>query len=151
MLCSYCFDVFVFFLMIRRPPRSTRTDTLFPYTTLFRSIGTCGGCTYDAYLNKNLVIDAEGAPPFEYEVTADEIKTYETDTHAFDDLALGHGTRLDAAFSALPTLQAAIDDGGYPMQVIGDPAFYEPLSVATRTGTPELDPKTTDEATAMQP
>src|SRR3546814_8496962 len=30
----YCF---FFFLMIRRPPRSTRTDTLFPYTTLFRS------------------------------------------------------------------------------------------------------------------
>src|SRR3546814_4474753 len=32
------FDFF-FFLMIRRPPRSTRTDTLFPYTTLFRSCG----------------------------------------------------------------------------------------------------------------
>src|SRR3546814_2173243 len=31
-VCSY-----IFFLMIRRPPRSTRTDTLFPYTTLFRS------------------------------------------------------------------------------------------------------------------
>src|SRR3546814_3854073 len=29
--------LFFFFLMIRRPPRSTRTDTLFPYTTLFRS------------------------------------------------------------------------------------------------------------------
>src|SRR3546814_16029430 len=29
--------IFFFFLMIRRPPRSTRTDTLFPYTTLFRS------------------------------------------------------------------------------------------------------------------
>src|SRR3546814_11300630 len=28
---------FLCFLMIRRPPRSTRTDTLFPYTTLFRS------------------------------------------------------------------------------------------------------------------
>src|SRR3546814_8925818 len=28
----------IFFLMIRRPPRSTRTDTLFPYTTLFRSV-----------------------------------------------------------------------------------------------------------------
>src|SRR3546814_19395581 len=27
----------IFFLMIRRPPRSTRTDTLFPYTALFRS------------------------------------------------------------------------------------------------------------------
>src|SRR3546814_2896550 len=32
-----CFVYFLFFLMIRRPPRSTRTDTLFPYTTLFRS------------------------------------------------------------------------------------------------------------------
>src|SRR3546814_12652019 len=31
--------LFFFFLMIRRPPRSTRTDTLFPYTTLFRSHG----------------------------------------------------------------------------------------------------------------
>src|SRR3546814_12283641 len=29
--------IFIFFLMIRRPPRSTRTVTLFPYTTLFRS------------------------------------------------------------------------------------------------------------------
>src|SRR3546814_12820124 len=34
---SLVFDLFIFFLMIRRPPRSTRTDTLFPYTTLFRS------------------------------------------------------------------------------------------------------------------
>src|SRR3546814_12397679 len=32
-MCVSCF----FVLMIRRPPRSTRTDTLFPYTTLFRS------------------------------------------------------------------------------------------------------------------
>src|SRR3546814_17388828 len=33
MVCLWLF----FLLMIRRPPRSTRTDTLFPYTTLFRS------------------------------------------------------------------------------------------------------------------
>src|SRR3546814_17098139 len=31
--------LFFFFLTIRRPPRSTRTDTLFPYTTLFRAPG----------------------------------------------------------------------------------------------------------------
>src|SRR3546814_19958364 len=40
LLVIYVFSVchlFFFFLMIRRPPRSTRTDTLFPYTTLFRS------------------------------------------------------------------------------------------------------------------
>src|SRR3546814_12448619 len=33
---------FFFFFMIRRPPRSTRTDTLFPYTTLFRSMDAGG-------------------------------------------------------------------------------------------------------------
>src|SRR3546814_12425909 len=36
MLAPFC--CVLFFLMIRRPPRSTRTDTLFPYTTLFRSL-----------------------------------------------------------------------------------------------------------------
>src|SRR3546814_12717791 len=34
-----CFVCSFFFFMIRRPPRSTHTDTLFPYTTLFRSAG----------------------------------------------------------------------------------------------------------------
>src|SRR3546814_7274995 len=32
-----CLSYWLFFLRIRRPPRATRTDTLFPYTTLFRS------------------------------------------------------------------------------------------------------------------
>ncbi len=101
-------------------------------------IGTCGGCTYDAYLNKELVIDAEGTPPFEYQVTAGEIRTYETDTNAFDDLRLGDGVRLDAVFSALPTVQEAINNG-YPLRVVGEPAFYEPLSVATDRGDEEFN------------
>src|SRR3546814_21122026 len=37
MLCRLVFSDVLFFLLIRRPPRSTRTDTLFLYTTLFRS------------------------------------------------------------------------------------------------------------------
>src|SRR3546814_14566649 len=37
MLQTMMYLYFVFFLMIRRPPISTRTDTLFPYTALFRS------------------------------------------------------------------------------------------------------------------
>src|SRR3546814_13511111 len=44
MICLWCTIIIIslvhlvfFFLMLRRPPRSTRTDTLFPYTTLFRS------------------------------------------------------------------------------------------------------------------
>src|SRR3546814_1296357 len=37
MKASVLYSLLCFFLVIRRPPRSTRTDTLFPYTTLFRS------------------------------------------------------------------------------------------------------------------
>src|SRR3546814_15405094 len=37
MMLIFCLFTSVFCLMILRPPRSTRTDTLFPYTTLFRS------------------------------------------------------------------------------------------------------------------
>src|SRR3546814_10659984 len=36
-MLTYCLCYLLFFVMIRRPPRSTRTDTLFPYTALFRS------------------------------------------------------------------------------------------------------------------
>src|SRR3546814_13151140 len=42
---------FFFFLMIRRPPRSTRTDTLFPYTTLFRSDADSGANPYQTVLD----------------------------------------------------------------------------------------------------
>src|SRR3546814_18590826 len=55
-ICLACF----FFLMIRRPPRSTRTDTLLPYTTLCRSIKLCQayrkqhGCDYIAAMPSNL-------------------------------------------------------------------------------------------------
>src|SRR3546814_9415235 len=44
--------VHFFFLMIRRPPRSTRTDTLFPYTTLFRS-ARCGDRPRDRLLARH--------------------------------------------------------------------------------------------------
>jgi polar amino acid transport system substrate-binding protein len=103
-------------------------------------IGVCGGCTYEAYLNGDLKIDAEGAPPFDYKVKAKEIRTYETDTNALDDLRLGDGKRLDAVMSALPTINDAIKNG-YPLRVVGDPAFYEPLAVATDKGDAEFNAK----------
>src|SRR3546814_20736991 len=54
-------SVIVFcFLMIRRPPRSTRTDTLFPYTTLFRSRQMRGGKDYDAQFGRRM----RGEGPF---------------------------------------------------------------------------------------
>lgn len=114
-----------------------------------KKIGVCGGCTYDSYLQKNLKIDAEGAPPFEYVVDAGEIRTYETDTNAFDDLRLGDGVRLDAALSALPTIQEAIKNG-YPLKVMGDPVFYEPLSVAVDKGDDAFAAKITEIVDAMR-
>src|SRR3546814_5209069 len=56
-----CLCIFVFFfLMIRRPPISTRTDTLFPYTTLFRSLMLAGG--YGRIVNIASVAGKEGNP-----------------------------------------------------------------------------------------
>jgi len=105
-----------------------------------RTIGVCGGCTYEAYLNKDLVIDAAGTPPFEYQVDAGNIRSYETDTNVFDDLKLGDGARLDAVLSAEPTIREAIKNG-YPMKIVGEAVFYEPLAVATDKGDPEFSNK----------
>src|SRR3546814_8444900 len=46
--------MFFFFLMVPRPPRSTRTDTLFPYTTLFRS---GAGQAAESYGGINLIAE----------------------------------------------------------------------------------------------
>lgn len=114
-----------------------------------KTIGVCGGCTYEAYLNKDLVIDAGGAPDFTYDVEAGELRSYETDTNAFDDLRLGDGARLDAVLSAQPTIEEAIKNG-YPFKLVGDPVFYEPLAVATDKGDPEFDAKIAEIVEAMR-
>src|SRR3546814_1895487 len=46
--------------MIRRPPRSTRTDTLFPYTTLFRSRAAAGAPARDGPAQQDDRRDADG-------------------------------------------------------------------------------------------
>src|SRR3546814_4166422 len=48
-----------FFLMIRRPPRSTRTDTLFPYTTLFRSPGELPQREHRAHSDRPCAVSGE--------------------------------------------------------------------------------------------
>ena len=76
-----------------------------------KTVGVCGGCTYDKYLQNKLELsqDESGTPEkVESVVTDPKIRTYDTDSTAIQDLALGDGRRLDAVISALPTLQAAI-------------------------------------------
>jgi len=104
-----------------------------------KKIGTTTASVYELFLKKDLTIDAEGAPSFEYDVatTAKNIRSYKDSNTAMDDLRLGDGVRLDAVISGFPTVQTAIDNG-YPLRIIGNPSFYEPLSVAIDKGDKEL-------------
>src|SRR3546814_19350607 len=58
MCALLCMSICVVVLMIRRPPRSTRTDTLFPYTTLFRSPRSAGPSTRSDIPKREGILDA---------------------------------------------------------------------------------------------
>ena len=84
--------------------------------------------TYQDYVQGTLKLGS-GAPPFDFQIQGANLQTYTTDTDALDNLALGDGVRCYAAISAQQTIQAYIDDGG-KIKLVGDPLYYEPLSVA---------------------
>jgi polar amino acid transport system substrate-binding protein len=84
--------------------------------------------TYQDYVEGTLKLGS-GAPPFDFQIHGANLQTYDTDTDALDNLALGDGVRCDAAISAQQTIQAYIDDGG-KIELVGDPLYYEPLSIA---------------------
>src|SRR3546814_13202606 len=77
----------LFFLSIRRPPRSTRTDTLFPYTTRFRSCGAGLLCEPLARLgahgfrNGPATIQIRVAPPYAPIVCGDRKSTRLNSSH----------------------------------------------------------------------
>lgn len=106
-----------------------------------KTIGVCGACTYDFFLQKTLEIPGY---TFDFVIDDADIKTYNTDTTAIRDLSLGDGIRLDAVISAKPTLETAIEKGE-PIKLVGDPVFYEPLGVGFDRGAP-LDPTSLVEA-----
>src|SRR3546814_9152043 len=58
-----------FFLMIRRPPRATRTDTLFPYTTLFRSLQARAVVIRSLVLKSSPARGGEPAQPVKENIT----------------------------------------------------------------------------------
>jgi polar amino acid transport system substrate-binding protein len=84
--------------------------------------------TYQDYIQGTLQMGA-AAPPFEFQIDGAKLQTYDTDTDALDNLALGDGVRCDTAISAQQTIQAFIDDGG-AIEIVGDPLYFEPLSIA---------------------
>lgn len=114
-----------------------------------KKVGTGTGTTFELYLQQDLTIDAVGAPKFKFQVNNPVIKSYETSTIALDDLRLGDGVRLDGVVSSLPVFLEAIKNG-YPIKVLGDPIYYEPLAVTIDLGDSELDAKIASVVAAMQ-
>ncbi|WP_299375565.1 transporter substrate-binding domain-containing protein [uncultured Kiloniella sp.] len=113
-------------------------------------VGVGVSTTYESYLKKNLVIDAENVPEFSYIIDDADIRTYDTDLLALDDLRLGDGVRLDAAFTALPTVLEA-KKKGYPIKIVGPEAlFMEPLAIATDKGDAELNAKIKEAVSALR-
>lgn len=106
-----------------------------------KAIGVCAGCTYEQFLDKSLAIDGF---TFDFIIDDPEIVGYDTDTTAMQDLALGDGERLDAAITSL-TVAQGYEKAGNPTKIVGDPVFYEPLSVAIDKSS-ELDPASLVEA-----
>jgi polar amino acid transport system substrate-binding protein len=90
-----------------------------------KRIGVCGACTYEFYLDRTLNIPGN----YEFVVDDPQIQTYDTDSSAIQDLALGDGVRLDAAMSSLTILQES-QDSGTPIKIVGEPLYYEPLAAA---------------------
>src|SRR3546814_1943545 len=92
--------------MIRRPPRSTRTDTLFPYTTLFRSI-------HDA-----LAAKGETAGPIPWAVN---LVTHSSNVRIADDLALIAEYRVPIVITAMGSPKPAAEAvKGYGGTLIAD-------------------------------
>jgi len=104
----------------------TNTTYTDPAQLSGKRIGVCGDCTYEKYLQHTLQIPGY---TIDFKISGAKLHTYDTDTTAIADLALGDGVRLDAVMSAVPTLEEAIK-AGKPIKLLGQPLFFEPLAVA---------------------
>src|SRR3546814_18518674 len=117
--------------MIRRPPRSTRTDTLFPYTTLFRS----QHLDLDDVAFLELVGDLLDALVGDLRhvhqaVLAGGDGDERAEVHQLDDLALVDAARLDVGGDLLDAVLGGLAGGGVDR---GDGDCAVVLSVALRS------------------
>jgi len=108
-----------------------------------KRIGTAASTNFEHYLSKNLVIESDAAPAISYQIANPQIKSYETSLLALDDLRLEVGHKLDAVITSMPVIMQTIGEG-YPVKVIGEPVFYEPLAIAIEIGDEAFAQKLSD-------
>src|SRR3546814_20984038 len=110
-ICSLRCYVF-FFLMIRRPPRSTRTDTLFPYTTLFRSLVAFAGPHErldEAGPDRRTAVDRDMAGHAQFlRAVLDEGALFSVDTAGIGE----HGVHGPAALLQIGHAEAGVEAAG---------------------------------------
>ena len=114
-----------------------------------KKIGVQVATTYEKYLQKNLEIDAAGAPPITYEIDNPQIVSYDEEPLGVEDLSLGDGTRLDGMVVGILTAEEYIKNGK-PVKIVGQPLFYEPIAVAVDKGDPEFAAKVKEIVDAMR-
>lgn len=105
-----------------------------------KRVGASTGSTFEYYLKHELELDKAYSPSFEFAVTPGEVRTYESDANVMDDLRLGDGKRLNAGLSSVPTILEAIK-ANYPLRILGDAVFFEPLAVVTSREDAEFSAK----------
>lgn len=102
-------------------------------------IGVAPNSQSESYANQTLTPDWAGAKPIQYHFKPSEVKTYESDNVAFEDLRLGDGVRLDGVVADNTMARDAIKSG-YPLKVLGS-LFSYPGAIATLHGDKEFDDK----------
>src|SRR3546814_17238540 len=108
--------------MIRRPPRSTRTDTLFPYTTLFRSPSVSASrCHLPIAARQGGSMSAIGRkPPFPRPDSKPRFEPCQQLLHR------SHRRRLPSRFQRRHALEQALARGDDPAERRGEPGASNP-------------------------
>src|SRR3546814_3700040 len=141
----HSFFYLFFFLMIRRPPRSTRTDTLFPYTTLFRSDHVDEVPVPGRRLEAEVVIRLEvaGAGPEEADDEEDGADDHMEAVEAGRHVE-GRGVDAVGETEGGVAVLVGLDGGEQQTEQHRQPeALHEPLAVAVDEGVVRPDRKST--------
>ncbi|MNU69992.1 Cystine-binding periplasmic protein precursor [compost metagenome] len=114
-----------------------------------KKVGVISASTYEAYLNKDLVIEGAEDKPLSYPFESVQIAPYDNETVAFQDLALGTGVRLDAMVTNLITARERIAQDPR-FKIAGDTLYAEPNVVAIEKGDPQWNAKVTEVVTQLK-
>jgi len=114
-----------------------------------KKVGVISASTYEAYLNKDLVIEGAEDKPLSFPSDNVQVAPYDNETVAFQDLALGTGVRLDAMVTNLITARERITQDPR-FKIAGDSLYAEPNVVAVEKGDPQWNAKVTEVITQLK-